>query len=303
MSSNIEIEDINAPWNRTPKYFIETYFESNEKEFQKWIFENFKSFIEDVNFYDKGPEWNNLKWDILKDGSNQYNSLITTILDQYRENVTLESYKELIRLKSEIVRDCDFYMIKNVVAEYDWEAFTGMTNVDFAHLPWDSKKYPVWIESIYNGTIRKIDVLLDYYESIGYNQEQPPETVYTEADEKPGDTDVKGPYKKNHPAAKYFALYHWILIKLGKEQGFEKNENDQWPKERIKNFAKKKYGPGKDRGVTLVSEERFYQEFKGLDITNKVAIARSFGPGYKEKLIEISGNDADVIHYLKDWPS
>lgn len=95
--------------------------------------------------------------------------------------------------------------------------------------------------------------------------------------------------------SKYYALYHWILIEIGKENDFEQDENDQYKRYKIEAYAKEKYPD--------VSEQGFYRAYIGIDLTNKIAIANSFGAGYKDKIIEISNNNTKVIIHLKDYPN
>ncbi len=96
---------------------------------------------------------------------------------------------------------------------------------------------------------------------------------------------------------KYYALYHWVLIEMGKEKAFEKNRiTDRLDKPAIMKYGVNKYG-FKTKGQV------FYQTYKDTDITKREANARDFGKGYKEKLIEISNNDADVISHLRKYPN
>lgn len=95
--------------------------------------------------------------------------------------------------------------------------------------------------------------------------------------------------------AKYYALYHWILIEMGTEKGFERNENDQYVKHEIESYARQRY-PG-------ISDQGFYREFISIDITKRTDIARNFGKGYKQKIIRISDNDAKIIAYLNKFPN
>lgn len=95
--------------------------------------------------------------------------------------------------------------------------------------------------------------------------------------------------------AKYYALFHWVKIEMGLERDFERNQKDQYIKSEIENYTKVKY-----KGV---SPQGFYKSFIDIDITNKVTIAKSFGNGYKEKLIKISNKDAKLISHLKSYPN
>jgi hypothetical protein len=104
------------------------------------------------------------------------------------------------------------------------------------------------------------------------------------------------PKIKKIKTAKYYAFYHWVLIKLGKESQFELNENDKYPANSIKNYASRKY--------KQCSPTRFYQSFtKDIDITNETATAKYLGKGYKEKIKIISNNDAEVMSFLKKYPN
>ena len=96
--------------------------------------------------------------------------------------------------------------------------------------------------------------------------------------------------------AKFYALYHWIKIEMGIENTFAKNDNGQFLKSEIEIFVKNSY-------PNCPSSQSFYRSFKDLDITNKTAIANSFGRGYKEKLITISNNDNKLITHLKNYPN
>lgn len=98
---------------------------------------------------------------------------------------------------------------------------------------------------------------------------------------------------KKHPA-RYYAVYHWILIKLGIEKPFEKNDDDKFPKEEIMEFAKNKY--------SKCSSQQFYAEFRDFDITNMTAFANTY-KGYKERIIDISKNDSRIISFLKNYPN
>lgn len=96
-------------------------------------------------------------------------------------------------------------------------------------------------------------------------------------------------------AAKYYALLHWILISLGKEKIFEKNENDQLPKGKIIETAKLKYSG--------VSPQGFYQAFKEIDLTNKKAITNEFGNDFKSIIINLSNHNPLVIDYVDKFGS
>ncbi len=97
---------------------------------------------------------------------------------------------------------------------------------------------------------------------------------------------------KHH--AKYYALYYRILTKIGKTEAFLRDENDKFPKAQIMAFADNRF-PG-------ISSQQFYSHYRDLEnMNNKTIIARSY-PKLKEIVAEISGNDADVLHYLKAFP-
>ncbi len=100
--------------------------------------------------------------------------------------------------------------------------------------------------------------------------------------------------KPKKPAAKYYALLHWVRIENNDEAKFEKNFDEKWPKTKMIEVFSKKY-----KGVSPVM---IYQAFKDFDITDKNAIVRSL-PDCKRKISIASENDANVNHYLKDWPN
>ncbi len=101
--------------------------------------------------------------------------------------------------------------------------------------------------------------------------------------------------RKSKIPAKYYALYHWILIEMGIENNFERDQNDHYSKGEIEAYAKERYPE--------TSMQGFYREFKEIDITNKINISRNFGKGYKDKIIEISNNNAKIITHLKNYPN
>lgn len=94
--------------------------------------------------------------------------------------------------------------------------------------------------------------------------------------------------------AKYYAFYYRILTRIEKTEPFLKDENDKFPKAQIMAFADNRF-PG-------ISTQQFYSHYRDLEnMSNKTMIARSY-PKLKEIVAEISGNDADVLHYLKGFP-
>jgi len=95
--------------------------------------------------------------------------------------------------------------------------------------------------------------------------------------------------------AKHYAAYHWLLIEIGKEKPFLKNDDDKYPKADIIKFAKNRYSLNDGQG--------FYNEFRNIDTTNKVAFARHLGKDYKNIIFDISNNDKDIISALKEYPN
>jgi len=98
-------------------------------------------------------------------------------------------------------------------------------------------------------------------------------------------------------AAKYYALYHWILIEMGKAKLWELNENGKFPKSEIEQYAQSQY--------LFKDGQGFYRAFIGInDFNNKIAIVRSLNDkNYKEKLKTISNNNANFIHHIKNYPT
>jgi hypothetical protein len=110
---------------------------------------------------------------------------------------------------------------------------------------------------------------------------------------KQSDTKAKQEIPKRI-GAKFYALYHWILIEIGKESPFEKNNFDKNNMAFIKNFGINRY---------KCSGQGFYRAFKDFDITKKNLIVREFGKDYKKIIITISNNDSNVINHLKKYPN
>jgi hypothetical protein len=94
--------------------------------------------------------------------------------------------------------------------------------------------------------------------------------------------------------AKYFALYHRILIELKHEKDFQRSDDDRYSRREIESFAQKSY--------PHINAQSFYRGFIELeDLSNKIAISRSF-KDLKQKIAILSENDSDVLHYLKQFP-
>lgn len=110
-----------------------------------------------------------------------------------------------------------------------------------------------------------------------------------------GEVESKCTKTEKRIPAKYYALYHWLLIEMGKEKEFEHNDDGQFKRHQIEAFATNRY--------KFKDGQPFYRAFISIDITKKTALARSFGKGYKEKIILLSDNDADVIAHLKEYPN
>lgn len=106
-------------------------------------------------------------------------------------------------------------------------------------------------------------------------------------------TNTNEPKTTEHHA-KYYALYYHMLIKTGKAEPFQRNENDKLPKMEIMIFAENRF-PG-------ISRQQFYNYYRDLEgVDNKTTIARSYA-NFKEIVTEISGNDTDILHHLKEYP-
>ncbi len=94
--------------------------------------------------------------------------------------------------------------------------------------------------------------------------------------------------------AKYYALYHRILIELKHEKDFERQDDDRYSRKEIEVFAQRHY--------PHINAQSFYRGFIELeDLSNKPAISRSF-KDLKQKITIISQNDSDILHYLKQFP-
>jgi hypothetical protein len=102
--------------------------------------------------------------------------------------------------------------------------------------------------------------------------------------------------KGKNIGAKYYALYHLILIEIGKAKPFERDYNDNLSKQTIVDYAEEAYPFWKNGNG-------FYHEFQKLQGKSKTDIARNFGIGYKDKIISISNNDSKVISLLRNYPN
>ena len=93
-------------------------------------------------------------------------------------------------------------------------------------------------------------------------------------------------------AEKYYAWYHRIKIAIGKADPFPPGA-----KQEIINYGKEKYG----------TREGFYQAFITFKPEKQIAFVNSFTAKERKKwkstIIEISGNDVDVIRYLENFPN
>jgi hypothetical protein len=94
--------------------------------------------------------------------------------------------------------------------------------------------------------------------------------------------------------AKYYALYHRILIDIKHEKDFQRLDDDRYSRKEIEVFAQKHY--------PFINAQSFYRGFIELeDLANKTAISRSF-KDLKQKITMLSENHPDVLHYLKQFP-
>ena len=91
---------------------------------------------------------------------------------------------------------------------------------------------------------------------------------------------------------KYYSLLHLILMYLGKDPQIGSKS-----KQEIIDLGKKKYGTG----------QGFYRQIKEIDLLNMIAYVKSLPQKdhkkWKDVIIEISGNDADVISWVKKQPN
>ncbi len=92
--------------------------------------------------------------------------------------------------------------------------------------------------------------------------------------------------------AKYIALYHRILVELKLIDEFRRNDNDCYIKSEIIEYSSIHYG---------IKSSGFYDVYKTIDLSNKIAIANSY-INFKEKIRIVSNNNAKILHYLKDFP-
>lgn len=92
---------------------------------------------------------------------------------------------------------------------------------------------------------------------------------------------------------KYYAWYHGILVRLGKEPPFPKN----FVKKEIIAYGKNRYQTG----------EGFYKTMHSLDLTQSykflISMNKKDRANWKKAIIDISDNDADCINFLNKFPN
>ena len=103
----------------------------------------------------------------------------------------------------------------------------------------------------------------------------------------------KKPPQKKKQAEKWYALYHMILIAIGKQVP---NPLSGSKADTIR-FGKDQYG----------TNQGFYQELKKIDLNDMTAYVRSLPPKdrkqWKMIITKISNKDADVISWLNKQPN
>jgi hypothetical protein len=98
---------------------------------------------------------------------------------------------------------------------------------------------------------------------------------------------------KKYPA-KCYALYHCILIALGKENNFPSTFTKS---DKIK-FAEKKY---------KCNGDSFQREFRDIDLTKTYTFVKNMNQKYRNSwkniITDISNNDSDIIEWLNRQPN
>jgi len=105
--------------------------------------------------------------------------------------------------------------------------------------------------------------------------------------------DKTGRNKKKLPA-KFYALYHRILIDIKEVSPFKLVNDTELPKKEIENYGVENYG--------FEDGQNFYRHFSRLYTAKPHEIALEFGKGYKEKIIDLSQNCAKVIKHIEKYP-
>jgi hypothetical protein len=104
-------------------------------------------------------------------------------------------------------------------------------------------------------------------------------------------TNISTPPEGKKVPDRYYALLYQILVYLGKEPQIGNKT-----KAEIIDFGKQKYGTG----------QGFYREIRSIDLNNMTAFVRSLQKKdrgkWRETIITISGNDADVISWVNKQP-
>jgi hypothetical protein len=98
--------------------------------------------------------------------------------------------------------------------------------------------------------------------------------------------------RKYNKPAKYYAYYHWILIKLGLQQNFRRNEDDQLLKSEIKAYSEKIY-------KNKISSQMFYRAFKAISEEKENALPIIFDKKTKQIILEIAENKPKVASFLE----
>jgi len=107
-------------------------------------------------------------------------------------------------------------------------------------------------------------------------------------------TKQKSP-KIKRLSAKFYALYHRLLIEIEDTEPFELVNDTELPKKLIEGCGIKSYG--------FDDGQSFYREYRKINTMPTHEIAIAFGKGYKEKLIKLSNNNAKIIKLLKKYPN
>lgn len=95
--------------------------------------------------------------------------------------------------------------------------------------------------------------------------------------------------------AKFYALYHLLLVELGLKRDFDRDDNDNYSRIQIEEYARNEY--------PNISCQSFYRTYIEILSKSKLDIALHMKKGYKEKVITISNNNAKVIQLLEKYPN
>ncbi|MEI8048917.1 MAG: hypothetical protein WCI92_16160, partial [Bacteroidota bacterium] len=216
---------------------------------------------------------------VVRDYFNENLTVNNPLIREYNENrdkLPFEESADLSDFHSAVVTVCDYHLGEIYLGCKDIEFNKGKIykNYSFHYM-----SYNFLFAQFCEGLIAFIDKfsLAQKSKVESHSVSNPPASETTDI-------------KKQYPE-KWYAFLHMILINLSNENQFLDNT-----KKGIIDVGTKKYGTG----------QGFYREIKNIDLNNMTAYIKSMLPKDRKKwksiIIELSGNDADVISWVNKQP-